>query len=39
VRDIDLGHVVVPLEEDETIGGDITVRIAADVQIVALHHI
>lgn len=31
VRDIDLGHAVLPLEEDRTHGDEITVRIAADV--------
>jgi OOP family OmpA-OmpF porin len=31
VRDIDLGHAVIPLEEKETSGDEVTVRIAADV--------
>ncbi|GAA4636969.1 hypothetical protein GCM10023196_088940 [Actinoallomurus vinaceus] len=31
VRDIDLGHAVIPLEEKDTSGGEVTVRINADV--------
>ncbi|WP_345350344.1 OmpA family protein [Actinoallomurus liliacearum] len=31
VRDIDLGNAVIPLEEDKTVGDEVTVSIAADV--------